>query len=340
MRETYCVVFSQTRFLAMSLNVGKMKIISFIVDRTNDGQKIDKAIQLFGADLTRRHIRRILDRGGISCNGKPVLMASKVVRKGDKIVLKWAPELSKKTVELPVFRSEDILYWQDDILAINKPPGIASVPTVSEQTPYIKKLLEPLLKAKGLDPQKLSACHRLDKETSGVLVFALSQEKADWVMSQFRLKAVKKIYYALCHRIPKKKKWELTCYLSPIDKKTGMVRVVRSGGQSSYSAFELIDSSEKYQTSLIRVAPLTGRSHQIRVHLLQSHLPIIGDKKYVIANNSLDPSISKLALKHHFLHAASLELIPAPGQAPITIEAPLPPLFVEFMRKTGLTMPK
>ena len=297
-----------------------MKTIKITIEAGAAGLKIDKALLASGVTLSRKELRRILDKGGIFCNGKRVFVASKTVQRGDHITLTVHPDLATKDVELAPLTEKDILYWQDDIIAVNKAPGIPSVPTVSAKTPFVKKLLGPLLIAKGLNPDAVSACHRLDKETSGVLLLALTPEKAAWVMEQFKKRSVNKTYYALCYNLPRAKRWEVSCHLSPIHKKTGMVSVVRSGGHASSSAVQLIAASQKHNVCLVRVEPKTGRSHQIRVHLLQSQIPIIGDKRYALPlKKPLDPALAELSYRHHFLHAAALDFSPQSGKARIQI---------------------
>lgn len=314
-----------------------MKLIKVTVDAKAAGMKIDKAILACGVDLPRKEIRRILDKGGITCNGKRVFVASQTVKHGDKITLTYHPALSSKEKVQASLKEEDILYWKHDVLAVNKAPGIASVPTVSNQTPYVKKLLLPLVTQKGINPETLTACHRLDKETSGVLLFAFGQDKAHWIMEQFKKHEVQKVYYALCYGIPKTKHWTVDCHLSGIDKKTGMVKIVRSGGYSSFSSFQVIAVSKAHHLSLVRIEPRTGRSHQIRVHLLHSQHPIVGDKKYILSHiRSLPPSLAEMSLHHHFLHAASLEFSPDKEQKRVTLTAPFPSLFHSFIKKSQM----
>ncbi len=313
-----------------------MKLIKVVVDYTSEGLNIDKAILASGVDLSRKEIRRTLDKGGILCNGKRVFVASHKVKRGDQITLTYHPALSKKETSVATLTEKDILYCDNTLLAVNKAPGIASVETAHSKTPYVKKLLIPFLQSKNIDPQIVEACHRLDKETSGVLLFGIGQDNAKSIMDQFRAHTIRKTYHALCFGIPKTSKWEMNCHLSGIDKKTGKVSIVRSGGYSSSSSFELIAHSKKYNVSLVRVTPKTGRSHQIRIHLLHSQLPIIGDKKYSLAKiPSLPPTLAELSFEHHFLHASSIEFLTPTGKHS-NIKAPLPRLFESFIKKSQM----
>lgn len=314
-----------------------MKNIIVSVDERGQGLNIDKAILASGVEASRRQIRRLLDSGGVTVNGKQVRMASRKVKRGDVIALTFHEELSPLG---PQFLSpDDILYAHYDVVAINKAPLVSSTPTRSIKTPYAKQLLVPLLESMNIRSEHLSVCHRLDKETSGVLLFALSQGRADGIMQQFRKRLVKKTYYAIVYGVPKRRKWEQRCFLSDIDKSTGIVRPVMSGGHESLTRFELVASDEQQKVSLIRALPQTGRSHQIRVHLLKSGFPIIGDKRYYLDRQPhLPPSLRKLTFKHHFLHAYSLAFVPTDGVKQVTVIAKAPELFRNFLEKTRIPL--
>ncbi len=315
-----------------------MQTIHVRIEAAAAGLKIDKALLASGVSLSRNEIRRILDKGGIHCNGRRIFIASYTVKKGDQITLNVHTALSKKAPEQhAALTMKDIVYWDDDLLAVNKAPGIASVPTVSGRAPFVKKLLAPLMMQKAIKPESLIECHRLDKETSGVLALALTNEKATWLMEQFKNRQVQKTYYALCYNIPREPTWEMKCFLSSIHKKTGMVSIVKSGGHASMSSFQLIASSRKHNISLVRIEPKTGRSHQIRVHLLHSKTPIIGDKRYVLPGQKiLSAPLMDLTFEHHFLHAAALSFNSALNGERIQISASLPPLFRSFIHKSQM----
>lgn len=314
-----------------------MKQLNVNIDEKGDGLNIDKAILASGVNASRRLIRRLLDSGGIKVNGKQVRMASRKVRRGDLITLSFHEET--KASKPPSLSPRDILFRQDDLIAINKAPLVSSTPTRSEKSPHAKGLLAPLLASMNLASEHLSVCHRLDKETSGVLLFALSQMRADWIMRQFRERKVRKVYYAIVYGKPKHKKWELRCFLSGIDKATGSVKPVKSGGYDSLTRFERVASDERHNVSLIRALPETGRSHQIRVHLLMSGFPIVGDKRYYLDKQPvLPPALHELTFKHHFLHAYSLTFQPTDGVNPVTVTADAPELFVHFLEKTEMPL--
>jgi len=156
-------------------------------------------------------------------------------------------------------------------------------------------------------------------------------------MELFKTRDVSKEYEAICYGVPSWTKHTERSYLSPIEKHTGVVRVVRSGGKTAITHFEVMAVDKKLGLSLIRCLPETGRSHQIRVHLAALGCPIVGDKVYGGAPSKLPESLQVIASRHHFLHARRLTFSPMTGSAPVTIEAPRPAAMIEFLKAVQLS---
>lgn len=316
------------------------------MNRQQDKLNIDKAILSLYPQLSRRKIRRILDAGGIFLNERKVYVASERVATGDEVLMRYDPYDSDLVApERLAFKPGDILFDQQGILAVNKPPHMVSVPTRSDRTQTVLAALKEfeLTNGKNLKESsdrkadELFVCHRLDKETSGVLLCAKNQKSTEWVMEQFKKRQVKKCYYALVYGIPEQDRWTVECYLSDIDK-AGLVRVVHAGGKSSRTQFEVLSVNLKQRISLLACYPETGRSHQIRVHLQVSKLPLLGDKKYGDVPLFLPESWLNLTLNHQFLHAYSVEFFPSPSaEKKILISAPqLPKNFAALLEQAHL----
>lgn len=311
------------------------------IKKSLSGKPIDLALVEMNLGLSRRKIRRILDFGGIALNSKRVRVASVKVFEGDTVTLSYSEDTSRKFHPLPHLGQQSLIWNQNDLIAINKPPLLASVPTKNSHTPHVAKLI------KETFPQWFSnsvfPCHRLDKETSGVMLLAKNEKMCDAIMDLFKNREIKKEYLALCSGIAKKSSWTVECHLSPIDKKTGMVNVVKAGGKISKTSFETIDSSRKLNMSLLVCRPLTGRSHQIRVHLAKvSNLPIIGDKRYDPNFNSSYylNLVNELASLHHMLHAWRLELQLPNTLQTITLEAALPTNMKNCLKLAEISLSK
>lgn len=320
-----------------------MKTFQFVVMPNEGGARLDQylsaRIAQEGSELSRRKLRAVIDAGGVYVNSKRVRIASREVVRGDKIKVEYSEE-ALKAIKRQEFKltAKDILLDADGVVAIDKPPGLASQATKDQSVLHVIPVLNAFFKETSVKPANLVLVHRLDKETSGVLLLATNNERATFLTGQFRARHVKKVYWAICHGRPKEPEFIERAFLSEIDKKTGHVRIVRSGGRSAETHFRLLAVNKELGVSLMECRPETGRSHQIRVHLEHNGLPIVGDKRYgKAAPRSLPGTLAELASVHHFLHARSLTFIPAPGAEPRRLEAPLPERFARFLELASLS---
>ncbi|MBP9706468.1 MAG: RluA family pseudouridine synthase [Oligoflexales bacterium] len=306
-----------------------------IAQKTQVG-RLDIILTQSGIDLSRRKIRKLIDVGGVYINGTRVRMASKPVKIGDLVSVEYSAESFKiDKNQNYTLSDEEILYDANDIIAINKPPGLNVHPTRSQAIAHATACVETWLKNQSRPKKHLQLVHRLDKETSGILLFALTHEKATFLMDQFRERKIEKYYEAICFGAPKSQNFSVKCLLSGIDKNRGTVRIVDSDGKHSETVFELIAVNQKDGISLIGCYPLTGRSHQLRVHLASKGLPIMGDKKYDPHPRShISDALKKLIQGHHMLHAKRISFQAVPNVPDkVTIEASAPKSFIKI-RKT------
>ncbi len=314
-----------------------MKNHRFKVTHDFSGMRIDQYIALQGIELSKRKIKEVIDAGGVYINKKRARIASRPVNPGDVIEMQYSLENLKRIKQREhEISATDVLYDSHHVIAVNKPPGLPTQATRDQSVVHLEAAVKKYLVAKGVRNPAVFLVHRLDKETSGVVLLATTPVAVTFLTDQFRDRTVTKEYLAVCAGIPSGKKFIVECFLSPIDKKTGNVSVVRSGGKPSRTEFEVVGSNKELGISLLRCFPETGRSHQIRVHLAHKGFPIIGDKRYHPDKKALPRELESLASVHHFLHARRLTFVPARGEKQVTIEASLPPNFVEFIEKCGL----
>lgn len=316
-----------------------MKSFNLTVGQAQTGMRLDVYLTQAGLELSRRRIRSIIDVGGVYVNDKRVRIASRLVSRGDRVRVEFSETGLKQLKAQNVrFRPEDLLLEQDQIFALNKPPGMPAQATRDQSIMHVVPCLEALLKERGdTQRRKLILVHQLDKETSGVILVADGDERATWLTGLFRERQVKKVYWAVCYGIAKEKAFTEKAYLSEIDKKTGDVRAVRSGGRSAVTHFKVLAENQRLGLSLLECRPETGRSHQIRVHLDINDLPIVGDKRYGSGKRGpLGEGLGELAAVHHFLHAHSLTFRPKHGADELRIEAELPERFAKFLPLAGL----
>lgn len=232
-----------------------------------------------------------------------------------------------------------IVYEDEDLLVVNKPAGLIVHPKnltddqkslsswVDENYPKLKEVGEPFI-ASGSPLPRYGIVHRLDKDTSGLIVIAKNQPAFDYSKNLFQTHQITKHYYALVHGQPKEKSGTINAPLGRI----GLKRTTRTQGK------KLIDSKEsitEYKViknyplltnhySLLDVSPKTGRTHQIRVHLKSIGCPVVGDFVYgpKYSKDSQPPRL--------FLHAYKLEFTTPSGKA-LTIEADMPPELQNFI---------
>lgn len=309
------------------------------------GKPIDLALIAAGAPLSRKKLRQVLDMGGLSLNGKRVRKGSTLVHHGDEVILNYDPaSLQQWQRKIFVAEAQDILYEDYELLAYNKPPLLPSQATAGKHQPHAEAVLKAYVAKKSANsenqpPSSLYLCHRLDKETSGILLAARSHKQQQWLTEQFKQRSIYKKYLALCYGVPKQKTWTEHCFLTEINNKTKRVKIVKAGGRSSETRFELLQADPALGVSLLACYPKTGRAHQIRVHLEKSGFPIIGDKTYGLElRHRLPNNLEKLSLSHHFLHAQELGFCPIAGHDQVLLKAPLPANFSEFLRQ--LSAPK
>jgi 23S rRNA pseudouridine955/2504/2580 synthase len=213
-----------------------------------------------------------------------------------------------------------ILYEDDDVFVFNKPQGLA-VQGGSGLTKHVDGMLEAFRDRKGQKPRLV---HRLDRETSGVLVVARTRLAAQKLTAAFRTRSTRKIYWALVMGVPKPKQGRISTWLAREEGEERM-KVARHGSDDSSHAVSLYSVVETAGQKLawLSMRPVTGRTHQLRAHAAHIGHPIIGDPKYFEAEESWDfpGGIQK---KLH-LHARRI-VIPHPSSGdPLDVTAPLPP---------------
>ena len=297
------------------------------VNKESEGSRLDMAFVDAQIGLSRRKIRLAIDAGGVFVNKKRIRVSSRKVRAGDRLTLEYNPHLKKELSETFGLRSRDFIHIGPDFILLNKPPGLASQATKSQSVVHVQTSVEKYLTAMG-ERRKPILVHRLDRDTSGVMILALNQRKADFLGEQFRDRSVKKTYHALClGRV--KGDFCIKNNLSRPDER-GNVRSVTSGGRASETRVKPIRVFGKL--SLVECFPRTGRTHQIRVHLCERGYPIIGDKRYGGSRHlEFSEAYPQLSISHHLLHARELTVVTDRGRPPRTFKAPYPSSFESLL---------
>jgi 23S rRNA pseudouridine955/2504/2580 synthase len=214
-----------------------------------------------------------------------------------------------------------LLHEDDDVFVFNKPAGLA-VQGGSGLTRHVDAMLEAWRDRKGQKPRLV---HRLDRDTSGVLVVARTRLAAQRLAEAFRARATRKIYWALVRGVPKPRQGRISTWLAKEGGPEGdRIRVARHGADEASHAVSLYSVVDQAGQKLawLSMRPVTGRTHQLRAHAAHIGHPIIGDPKYFTAEESWDfpGGIQK---KLH-LHARRI-VMPHPAGGTLDVTAPLPP---------------
>lgn len=275
-------------------------ILSLPIPADLAGSRLDDALARL-ATMSKGEARRIIDRGGCAVNQAMVRVASRGVKQDDLLTVGiMQPGEFKELVLGP----EAIVYQDRDLLAVNKPSGVAS-----QRTPYqLKGTLEYWVGEEfgrqGIrEPVRI--VHRLDRGTSGLMLFPKHRQAAAYLSELFKQGTIHKRYIALVTGVPAGDAWEAD---GPIGKVASSRYGVVAGGRPARTVFRCLVSCEG--RALVEARPVTGRTHQIRVHLATDGLPIVGDATYGRA------SVSRL-----LLHCIGLEFVGRDGR-PLVLESP------------------
>lgn len=279
------------------------------------GQRLD--LFLVGAleGVSRKAIKQALDGGQVFVNGRVARKASQPLAGGDSLRITLSGPAPRLKLEEP-----EILLLDPDLLALNKPAGMPSHPTGSGQLDALSWADE-WLRQQGEAGGSI-LLHRLDADTSGVLLLARTAEANRCLARSFAEREMEKCYLALVAGSPPAE-FAVDNYLRP--GKRGRTQVVHSGGQRAQTQFRTLTQGPGF--ALVEARPKTGRTHQIRVHLAGSGYPLLGDLLYG-GPASLPGAASGLVFRRHLLHAQRLRFNhPRDGRV-VTIEAPLPADFL------------
>lgn len=302
-------------------------VLALCVDQQGDGQRLDQFLATSPeVNLSRKKVKAYIDRGWVEVNGHRERFAKRKVKCGDRLKMAVPREAAVTAGghSRPTLDRSHVLYLDDQVAVLNKPPHVPSQPVADVERLDIATLFASL---GGSEYQGFAVVHRLDAETSGAIVLTRGAEAASWMTEQFRERTVTKRYWAWVLGRPKEQAFERRSYLSEIHKELGLVREVRAGGKLAQTAFEVLEYREDLGVARLLCCPETGRSHQIRVHLAALGLPILGDKRYGPSLVNIAPSLRSLASNHHLLHAREIVISIRRGQLPQPFVAEPPPAF-------------
>jgi 23S rRNA pseudouridine1911/1915/1917 synthase len=281
------------------------------------GERLDKIIAAhMGERLTRTQIQGLIHDGHVTVDGSLVKAGVKL-KGGELIALDVPPPVVDATVQaepIPL----NIVYEDDDIAVIDKPAGLVVHPGLGNETgTLVNAILSryPQIAEMNYHPKRRGIVHRLDKDTSGLILVAKNAQALHRLMTQFQKRTVEKTYIALLERAPKTSTGRIEAPIGrdPANRKK---RAVLRDGRPAISEFSVVERYDDGK-ALAHVRLLTGRTHQIRVHMAFLNAPIVGDALYGYRRQNV--------LRGQFLHAWKLCFDhPRTGER-MCFEAPLPP---------------
>ena len=293
------------------------------VTEADAGQRLDKLLAEQLPELTRSAIQNLMREGCVTLAGAPLRKNAKAAV-GDTIWIEL-PE-PKETELVPEEIPLDIIYEDDDIVVVNKPRGMVVHPAPGN---WSGTLVNALMyhcgdSLSGINGEiRPGIVHRIDKDTSGLLVVAKNDRAHQSLAEQIKEHSAGRRYYAVVYGAPREDKGTVNAPIARhrVDRKK---MAVTEGGRQAITHYEVLERYRGYTYMAFQLE--TGRTHQIRVHMAHIGHPIIGDPLY-------GPSKDKWKLDGQCLHAGQLTLThPATGER-MTFEAPLPAYFTTVLQK-------
>ena len=303
------------------------------------GDRIDKFLGYKFPKYSRNYFSELIKDGNVKLNNKSI-KPSYFIKAGDKIEVEFIESKMTEGAKGEDINL-DIIYEDSDVLVINKQPGIVVHPAaghsggtlVNAIINYFPAITDVVYdKESEISKLRPGLVHRLDKDTSGVIIVAKNARSMHSLSRQIQNHHAKKTYYAICYGWPKNESGQIVSHLGrhPKNRKK-IANIGQNKGKEAISNYKLIKHFESSQGnySLIEFDIKTGRTHQIRVQAADMGNPVLGDDYY---GNKLSETLSnKLEIKRQLLHAKTL-VIKLPGNNKETsFEAPLPEDFNEIL---------
>lgn len=294
------------------------------VDKDEDGMRLDRWFKSHYASLPHSRLEKLLRTGQVRVDGARAkastrLAAGQTVRVPPLPAVAPAPAKKALSKQDRDFLASLTLYEDDDLLVLNKPPGIA-VQGGTKTMHHLDRLFEAL----GDGPKtRLRLVHRLDRDTSGVLVVAKRRDIAAKLGRAFQTRSVRKIYWALVTGVPRPPQGKIDAALVKTAGPEGdRVRKARPGeqerAQSAVTYYAVVDRAGQ-KVAWLSLKPVTGRQHQLRAHMAMLGHPILGDAKYH-GDRDLPEGVEN---KLH-LHARRISFPHPSGEGVVDVTAPLP----------------
>lgn len=298
-----------------------------------DGQtseRLDKFLTAKLPEFSRSRIQGLIADGFVDVDGRAAKKAGQALETGSMLTVRIPPPVPTQLIAeaIPL----NIIFENDDLLVVNKPAGMVVHPAAGHASGTLVNAVlghDPGIEGIGGE-ERPGVVHRLDKDTSGLILLAKNERAHRWLQDQFRLRTVEKTYLALVEGKPPTPSGRVEAHIGRDPKNRKRMAVVSARkGREAISEYKTVEQFDHH--TLLEFHPHTGRTHQIRLHCAFLKCPIVGDEVYGRKHPSL-------ALDRHFLHAFRLKITLPDEDKPRLFEAPLPDELasvLEKLRKEG-----
>ena len=315
------------------------KALFFLITDGDGNKRIDSFLASQVTDLTRSRIQELIKNGSVKVNGSSPKTSYRI-KVGDTIHLRLSPVIPCHLE--PEFVDFTVIHEDSSLIVLNKPAGIVTHPAPGHRKgTLVQGLLQycqDLSVIGGVS--RPGIVHRLDKDTSGLMVVAKNDQAHVFLARQFRKGSVNKKYLALVHGNVKPSKGQIDLPIARHPKKRKEMSVLTSKGRNALTRWEKVEEFSEH-FSLLIVRPMTGRTHQIRVHLSHLGHPILGDpvygykkrwwKKYPVLLTHIEP-----LLKRQMLHAKGIRFVHPDSKDYREFSAPVPDDMKNIIEKLRL----
>ena len=279
-------------------------------------QRLDVFLAARLPEFSRARLQGLIKDGFVTVEGEPATKPGRDLEPGARLELRIPPPIPSTLVaeDIPL----DIIFENDDLLVVDKPAGMVVHPSPGhDRGTLVHAALGHVTDLQGVGgEERPGIVHRLDKETSGLIVIAKNESAHRWLQDQFRGRTVEKLYLALVDGRPPTPTGRVEAPIGRNSSHRKLMGVVPlEKGRAALSEYRTLEVFPQH--TLLEIHPLTGRTHQIRVHLAFLGCPVAGDTVYGKKKRTVE-------LNRHFLHAFRLEITLPGEKKPRAFEATLP----------------
>jgi len=288
------------------------------------GKRLDQVLDQLVETHTRSQLQKLVRKGRVRVDGKRVVRSNIGVSAGARIQIHFDGPPAHEPASRPPLEPLTVVFADEHLVVVDKPAGWLPHPAPRSESPSVadelQRLYGPLPTPFG--EERGGIVHRLDRETSGLMVAGRTAEVMHALKDQFRARTVEKLYVALVGGRPERDEFQVEGPLGPVPGKHDRQQLNPPGaGKDSETEFEVVERYRRH--ALIHCYPKTGRRHQIRVHLAARGLPVVGDALYGTRTAAPLPR-GCVEPRRHALHAGGLRFEHPHSGERVSFRAPLP----------------